>query len=110
MAVSAKYLFVISGILFSAFAQISLKKATGVDERSFVWMAVLIASVIFYGASFVSYYYALKSFPITQIAPVMTVGVIAVVVTFGLFDGEKISSIQGVGIILAALSIVFVMH
>lgn len=106
----AKYLFVFSGILCAAFAQISLKKATGFDERSFAWITVLICSVMLYFASFVSYYYALKSFPIVKIAPAMTVGVVALVVALGVFNGEDITATQSVGIFLAAISICFIMH
>jgi drug/metabolite transporter (DMT)-like permease len=110
LADSAKYLFVFSGILFSAFAQISMKKATNFDERSILWNTVLIVSVICYFASFVSYYYALKSFPISKIAPVMTVGVVVLVVAFGVLSGEHVTATQGVGILLATISIIFIMH
>ena len=110
MAYSAKYLFVFSGILFSAFAQISMKKATNFDERSILWISVLIVSVLFYFASFVSYYYALKSFPISKIAPVMTVGVVGLVVAFGVLTGEHVTATQGVGILLAAVAIIFIMY
>jgi len=82
-----------------------MKYATGFEARQALWALVLAGSMVCYFLSFVCYYFALKHFPISKVSPVMTVGVVVLVVFFGLFSGETLSSLQILGVICGVSSI-----
>ena len=71
---------------------------------------LLAASAVFYFISFVAYYYALKNFPISKVSPIMTVGVVILVVLFGAVSGEKVTMIHAAGVTIGIVSIFFLMQ
>lgn len=109
IGIVTKLVPVISGILFSSLAQLNLKKASQVMMSSMEWYGVLLLSIICYAISFLSYYYALKYFPLSRIGPVMTVGVVTLVVLFGMLTGEIINWRQGLGICMSIFAIVLLL-
>ena len=109
ISIATKLVPVISGVLFSSLAQLNLKKASQVAMDSVEWYGVLLLSLLCYAISFVSYYYALKYFPLSRIGPIMTVGVVTLVVLFGLMAGEIINWRQGLGICLSLFAIVLLL-
>jgi uncharacterized membrane protein len=97
------------GIIFSAFAQVCMKKATNIDVKTLSWFFILFISLLCYAISFLSYYFALKNFPISKVGPVMTVGVVSLVVLFGAAMGEVITLKILIGLILSIFSIILIM-
>lgn len=97
------------GIIFSALAQVCMKKATSIDIKTLSWFFILFVSLLCYVLSFLSYYFALKSFPISKVGPVMTVGVVCLVVLFGAASGEVITLKHLIGLTLSILSIILIM-
>lgn len=104
------YLLVAGGITFSAAAQVLLKVSSMLDSRGYSWFALIVASVILYGFSFVLYTLILKHFPLSVISPVMTIGTVALVVTCGVIMGESLSFGKVSGIVLGLLSIVLILQ
>lgn len=94
--------------MFSAIAQVLLKKAAMYNIKSVLWMAWIFMSVLSYGIAFVFYAITLKYFPISKISPVMTVGVMLCVVIAGVLWGEKLDIFSAVGIGLGIVSIYFI--
>ena len=109
MTLDSRIAFLIGGIFFSSVAQISMKQATVYAGFGFHWFLLICISVFSYFFSFVMYYFALKYFPISKVSPVMTIGVVVVVVSFGLMVGETVSSRQLLGIALGVVSIFFLL-
>jgi uncharacterized membrane protein len=103
------WFYIAGGIFCSSMAQICLKRATSLENEKFLWSGLIIGSAAFYLVAFAAYYLALKHVPISKVAPVMTVGVVAVVVMYGVFAGEDVSLLHGVGLILGAISIYLIL-
>ena len=82
---------ILSGIVCSSLAQICMKQATSYEGKVGLWLLCISSSIVCYLLSFVAYYFALKYYPITKVSPVMTVGVVMLVVLFGFISGELIS-------------------
>lgn len=104
-----KYLLVAVGILASALAQIMLKKTSILEIRSSNWLVFIVLSCIFYLVAFLFYYVILKFFPISKISPVMTIGVMILVVIFGIYIGETISLKLLFGLLLGMFSIYLIL-
>ena len=104
-----KLTVVLAGIVFSALAQICMKQATTLPGRDIIWLLFISGSVFSYFCSFVAYYMALKFFAISRISPVMTVGVVILVVLYGVYSGETISGKQGVGMLLGLVSLLLIL-
>jgi drug/metabolite transporter (DMT)-like permease len=77
-----KYSYIALGIMLSALAQILLKYASGHKTFSSCWITYIGVSLVSYGLAFCLYAIILKYFPISRISPVMTVGVVVLVVFF----------------------------
>lgn len=103
------WLYVIGGISCSSLAQICIKQATNLAEKEFVWAIYLLSSILFYGLSFIAYYLALKEFPISRIAPIMTIGVVMIIVCYGFLTGETIYTKQLIGLAFGAVSIFLIL-
>ena len=101
-------LFVISGIITTAIAQISLKRAGSLEALTFNWGCLFLASIFFYGISFVSYYFALKSFDISTVQPIMMVSIVALITIYGFFAGENFNYYKFFGIAMACFSIILI--
>ncbi len=104
-----KWIYVLSGIFCSAFAQICMKRATLFEGQHLFWFLLLTGSTLCYLLSFVFYYFALKSFSLSTISPIMTVGVVLIVVLYGVLSGEAVSSKHAVGLMLGAISIFLIL-
>ena len=100
--------YVLGGILFSSLAQVCLKRATAYEGNWFWWIVLMGSSALSYLLAFVAYYLGLRYFPISKIAPIMTVGVIIIVVGYGMWAGESITSRHAIGISLGLLAIVII--
>ena len=109
VVVDWKVLSVIGGIIFSSLAQIFMKQATSSDAYKAVWFLFLFGSMMSYFLSFVMYYFAIKSFPISKVSPVMTVGVVCLVVLFGMYSGEVVSYRHFLGIVCGFMSILLIL-
>ena len=105
----SKWIYVLSGILFSALAQICMKRASIFEVRHLFWYMYIFASVCSYFLSFVAYYLVLKYFPISKVSPLMTVGVVLIVVLYGMWAGEAISIRHAAGLLLGAVSIFLIL-
>ncbi len=109
MSFSLNLIYVVVGICCSALAQIFMKLATGCEERNVVWGVFLIGSILSYFFSFVTYYFALKYYPISKLGPVMTVGVVMLVVCYGLWSGEVMSAKNLIGLMFGSLAIYLIL-
>jgi drug/metabolite transporter (DMT)-like permease len=80
-------LLIFAGIILTASAQIFLKLAGFQDINNIRWYLLIISSVVSYGISFAVYAVILKLYPISKVAPAMTVGTVVLVVFFGVITG-----------------------
>jgi drug/metabolite transporter (DMT)-like permease len=104
-----EYFYVALGIFLSAAAQVCLKKATSFKMWSATWNGTIGLSLFCYSLSFVLYYLALRSLPISKVSPVMTVGVVVLTVSFGIFSGETLLLRNIVGLFVGICSILLIM-
>lgn len=109
MALNPNWAFVLGGIVFSSLAQIFLKRATFLEAREVYWFLCVSSSALCYLISFVAYYMALKQFSISRISPVMTVGVVLIVVTYGYWMGETVTARQTLGVLFGIISILLIL-
>ncbi len=105
------YILILLGIITSALAQVMLKKSSEFSFfKEYNFFIFFILGGLFYIISFGLYAYILKIFDISKISPVMTIGVMVIVVASGiLFFKETLSLIQSVGIILGVISIILIL-
>jgi drug/metabolite transporter (DMT)-like permease len=82
-----------------------LKQAALKKNYTFDWTLYIAVSVFLYVISLISYLMVLKYFPISQVMPVMTMGIIMLVVIMSYFIGERINIWQLIGIFLGMISI-----
>lgn len=101
-------LYVLIGIFTTAIAQISLKRAGLAEPFKEIWCVFVFMSMFFYVLSFVSYYFALRSFDISTVQPIMMVSVVALITLYGFFAGESFNYYKISGIIIAALSVILI--
>ena len=109
MTFDLKIVYAAGGILCSALAQVCMKQATHQDLFRMPWLGFIGLSGFSYLSSFVLYYMALKYFPISRVSPIMTIGVLVLVVSFGVFSGEVLSTRQSLGIAGGVLSILLIL-
>lgn len=104
------YILVVLGIITSALAQIMLKKSGQFAFfKEFDFFLFFILGGLFYVVSFGIYAYVLKIFNLSKISPIMTIGVMLIVVITGaLFFKETISIKQSLGIFLGLASIILI--
>lgn len=86
-----------------------MKQATAFEGKQLLWALCLLGSMSCYLLSFVAYYQAIKHFPISRVSPVMTVGVVVIIVLYGIFLGEKISLQHAIGLLLGIFSIFLIL-
>ncbi len=103
------WLSVMSGILFSSLAQICMKRATIFEVKSISWLLYLGGSLSCYILSFIAYYLALKYFSISKVSPIMTIGVVLIVVAYGIWAGETVTAKHAFGLFLGAVSIFLIL-
>ena len=103
------WLYVIGGILFSSLAQIFLKRATFFEAKQVLWILSVSSSALCYLVSFIAYYMALREFSISRVSPLMTIGVVLIVVTYGFWAGETITVKQTLGVVLGIISIALIL-
>ncbi len=109
MIVSHSWIFVLGGILCSSLAQIILKRATLLEAREAVWLLYIGGSASCYLISFAAYYMALRHFQISRISPVMTVGVVLIVVAYGYWMGETVTARHSLGVLFGIISIMLIL-
>ena len=99
------WIWMIAGILLSASAQLSLKLISVLPLWSGRWVAGIVFSIGLYSMSFVAYSIVLRYYKISVAGPLMTVGVVSVVVLGGLLLGEALTVRQwmGMGLTLVAV-------
>lgn len=103
------WIYIVSGILFSALAQICLKRASVVEAKQGLWFIYLSGSISSYLLAFIAYYLALKYYSISKVSPVMTVGVVIIVVCYGIWAGETVSTKHAFGVLLGIVSIALIL-
>lgn len=103
------YALILSGILFSALAQVLIKKASDFGMATLNWFLYMGLSGMSYCISFILYAMILKRFPISKISPVMTIGVMILVVVVGLAMGESMERKQLLGLLIGLISIYFML-
>jgi drug/metabolite transporter (DMT)-like permease len=101
-------LYVIIGIVTTAVAQISLKRAGVTDQFKLSWFIFVFLSLFFYVASFISYYFALRNYDISTVQPIMMVSIVALITLYGFFAGESFTWSKSAGILIALLSIILI--
>ena len=104
-----KYLLIPVAVLFSASAQILLKKTAGYENWSREWLIFLIISCLLYGISFFVYLYLLRVHPISKIYPTLTIVVIVAITVYGILIGEKVSVKNYIGLALGLGSVYLVL-
>lgn len=109
MIFDVRFLYIGAGIICSSAAQICMKLATSHEVLRLPWVSLIFLSIFSYSLSFLMYYLALKHFPISRVSPIMTVGVVMLVVLFGVFAGEVLSLQQILGILLGILAIILLL-
>jgi len=97
--------YVISGIIVTVAAQIALKRAGGYDPFKIDWFVLILLSIFFYLVSFVSYYFALRSFDISTVQPIMMASIVTLIALYGFAVGESFNYFKAVGIIMAIVSV-----
>lgn len=102
-------IYVILGIVTTVIAQISLKRAGGVDSFKTNWFMLVSLSMLFYALSFISYYFALRSFDISTIQPIMMASIVTLIALYGFAFGESFNYFKLSGIILAVFSIFLIL-
>ena len=109
MAINPGWIYVLGGIVFSSLAQILLKRATFLEAKETYWLLSVGASSFCYLISFAAYYLALRQFSISKISPVMTVGVVLIVVAYGYWMGESITARQSLGVLFGIIAIILIL-
>jgi drug/metabolite transporter (DMT)-like permease len=99
------YGLIVLGIFLSALAQLGLKRIAAYETWTFPWLVGIGFSIGVYGLAFLIYSYILRHFKVTVAGPLMTVGVVGVVVIGGLLLGETLSVKQWVGVATAAFAV-----
>jgi uncharacterized membrane protein len=82
-----------------------MKRATTFGAGEAYWFMYLMGSGSSYLLSFAAYYFALKHFSISKISPIMTIGVVIIVVIYGIGTGESVTVKQTLGILLGIVSL-----
>ena len=96
------------GILATALAQILLKQSSAHATLSLAWTMLVGVAALAYGASFLLYALALRSYPLNKVYPVMTVAQLAIVTVYGLAVGETVDLRHALGLLLAVAAIVVI--
>ena len=100
-----KYLAIPIGALFSAIAQIMLKKSSSYANWTKEWILFFVLSCTLYGISLLIYIYLLRIHPISKIYPLMTLITIIIITVYGFLIGEHISTRHFIGLALGIGSI-----
>jgi multidrug transporter EmrE-like cation transporter len=103
------WMWVVTGIVFSAFAQLGLRRISAFVPFSIQWLIGIAGSLALYGVSFVAYSFVLRHYKISVMGPLMTVGVVCLVVVGGMLLGETIALRQWIGVAVALLAIWFLL-
>lgn len=103
-----KVLLIFFSILCSAAAQVALRQAGGYAHFHKAWFVWFALSALAYGLSFLMYAVLLRWYPISQISPLLTVGVMLVVVCTGIVLGETLAVRQWLGVLLGVASIILI--
>lgn len=94
------------GILLSAGAQLLLKKGGHYGFKDYHFLIYFCLAGTAYGLAFGVYSYLLRSFPLSRISPIMTLGTMIVVILSGVFlFKEQISLQNGIGIVLGIVAL-----
>ena len=104
-----RYILMVGGVACSAAAQVLLKSAAGAAPYGMRWFLWMACSGTAYAVAFALYAALLRLFPLSVVAPAMTVAVMCVVVVAGACLGEAISARRWVGLLLGVASILAVM-
>jgi drug/metabolite transporter (DMT)-like permease len=103
-----KYLLLLVSVMPAALAQILLKQASNHPLKSLPWLGYMMLSVASYGVAFVLYSIVLKYFPISMASPILTIGVMLIILCFGWFIGEEIHMRRAFGFVIGIISIYFI--
>jgi multidrug transporter EmrE-like cation transporter len=96
----------VTGIAFSALAQIALKYSARFDAWGGRWFVATAAGAALYGASFLAYSFLLRKEDVSRVSPIMASAVALIVVTAGIFlFGEALTLRRGIGIVLGLAAI-----
>jgi transporter family protein len=98
-----------AAVLTSAFAQIILKKGSGMPNWSKEWVLLILLSGALYGISFFIYLSLLRLHPISKIYPILTITVIIIITIYGFLIGEKISLKHFLGIVMGIGSVLILL-
>lgn len=104
------FILVLLGVAAGALAQIMLKQSSSYSFlKEYYFFIYFILAALFYLISFVIYAYILKTFNLSKISPVMTVGTMLSVVLAGvLIFKESVTMTQIFGILIGFISIILV--
>lgn len=100
-----KYLLIPIGPIFTASAQIVLKKASSYSNWTKEWIIFILLSSVLYAVSFFIYMNLLRMHPISKIYPLLTVITIALITAYGFIIGESIQIRHIAGVLLGAGSV-----
>ncbi|MFA5852602.1 MAG: EamA family transporter [Spirochaetales bacterium] len=99
-------ILLVTGVAFSALAQIILKYSARFDAWGGRWIALTVAGAAIYGASFLAYSFLLRKEDLSKLSPMMASAVALIVVLAGaLLFGEQMTTRRGIGIALGIAAI-----
>lgn len=105
-----KYILVISGVVFAVVAQVLLKTASSNVSFEKRWLTFLFLSAGAYGLAFFIQSYIFKYFPLSKIAPAMSIAIMILVFVCGVWlFNETIQLKQIIGILLGIVSIYLIL-
>lgn len=106
-----KYLIVVLSIISAVLAQTLLKKSSYYDYLEIRWIALILSSILAYVIAFALQIYILRIFQLNKISPVMSMGIMILVVMAGIiFFKESMNVKQIIGILLGLISIYLILN
>jgi len=102
-------MLVLIGVVFTAFAQVVLKKAAYFEIRTSPWFFYMGLSAASYVLSFVLYSRILKYFELNKIYPAMTIAQIMLITLYGLLIGEAVHGRHALGLLCGMLAIYLIL-
>jgi drug/metabolite transporter (DMT)-like permease len=105
-----KPLLILITIIFTAIAQVSLKKGAfySINQKQ-LYVFVGIGAILYISTFFLQVY-LLRFFDVSKLTPILTIGSMLLIVIFGMYlFGETLTLKQGAGILLGAVSIYLIL-
>lgn len=105
-----KYSIILIGVLFNALAQVLVKYTSLYDFWSKKYITFIGSSILAYCMAFFAQIYLMKIFPLSKVAPVISIATMLVVFTCGIWlFNEELGVKQIAGLVFGAISIYLIL-